>query len=147
MPAGASQGATSIEVYGFTAWITTGVAYGAFLCWAYIPERCLQALGISYYPDKYWALAVPSWICVAVVAAYWAYESWNESLVPPLESLSNIQDVYSKSPANLGLPSIVQDCSDSVPPLADADMSIISRYMYSDCSLEDAENQHVHNRM
>ncbi|DBB10162.1 TPA: hypothetical protein ACH3X3_001741 [Trebouxia sp. C0006] len=91
MPAGASQGATSIEVYGFTAWITTGVAYGAFLCWAYIPERCLQALGISYYPDKYWALAVPSWICVAVVAAYWAYESWNESLVPPLESLSNIQ--------------------------------------------------------
>lgn len=29
MPAGATQGATSIEVYGFTAWITTGVAYGA----------------------------------------------------------------------------------------------------------------------
>ncbi|KAL0036741.1 hypothetical protein WJX79_008135 [Trebouxia sp. C0005] len=104
MPAGATQGATSIEVYGFTAWITTGVAYGAFLCWAYIPERYLQALGISYYPDKYWALAVPSWVCVAVVAAYWAYESWNESLVPPLESLNNIQDAHSKSPANLGLP-------------------------------------------
>jgi len=46
-----------------------------------------------------------------------------------------IADVHSKSPANLGLPSIVQDCTDSVPPLADADMSIISRYMYSDCSL------------
>ncbi|DBA86033.1 TPA: hypothetical protein ACH3X1_005561 [Trebouxia sp. C0004] len=137
MAAGATQGATSIEVYGFTAWITTGVAYGAFICWAYIPERCLQALGISYYPDKYWALAVPSWICVAVVAAYWAYESWNQALVPPLESLNNIQDVHSKSPANLGLPSIVQDCTDSVPPLADADTAIISRYMYSDCSLAD----------
>ncbi len=47
-----------------------------------------------------------------------------------------IADVYSKSPANLGLPSIVQDCTDSVPPLADADMSVISRYMYSECSLE-----------
>ncbi len=77
--------------------------------------RCLTG-----WIGRYWALAVPSWICVAVVAAYWAYErctqrlnalclahaqcsmwaqsnyicvdlSWNESLVPPLESLNNIQ--------------------------------------------------------
>ena len=87
------------------------------------------------------------------------YCSWNQLLVPPLESVTNIQgtvttcklpadtrapqyatvadnaDIHSKSPANLGLPSIVQDCTDSVPPLIDADISIVSRYMYSDCSL------------
>ena len=28
MPVNSVQGATSVEVYGFTGWITTGVAYG-----------------------------------------------------------------------------------------------------------------------
>ena len=71
------QGATSVEVYGFTGWITTGVAYGRvevveihrrtlhslerctlpgcsgiYLCWAYLPEQVLQGVGITYYPDK-----------------------------------------------------------------------------------------------
>ncbi|KAL3157506.1 hypothetical protein ABBQ32_011968 [Trebouxia sp. C0010 RCD-2024] len=93
MPVFSAQGAASVEVYGFTGWITTGVAYGAFLCWAYLPEQALQAVGITYYPDKYWALAVPTWVCVAIVAAAWAYESWNASLVLPLESIRNLQGI------------------------------------------------------
>ena len=54
---------------------------------------------------------------------------------PRYATVADNADIHSKSPASLGLPSIVQDCTDSVPPLIDADMSIVSRYMYSDCSL------------
>jgi hypothetical protein len=35
----------------------------------------LHAMGITYYPDKYWAVAVPTWICVAVLYGAWAYEA------------------------------------------------------------------------
>lgn len=139
MPVFSAQGAASVEVYGFTGWITTGVAYGAFLCWAYLPEQALQAVGITYYPDKYWALAVPTWVCVAIVAAAWAYESWNASLVLPLESIRNLQDSHSKSPSSLGMPSIIQDCTRSVPPLADADPLIMSKVLYGGYSLIEAE--------
>ena len=44
-------------------------------------------------------------------------------------------DGHSKSPYSLGLPSIVQDCRHSVPPLADVDPSIMSRVLYGGCTL------------
>lgn len=45
-----------------------------YLLWAFTPPRYLEAYGISYYPSQYWAVALPAWACVTVVAAYWAYE-------------------------------------------------------------------------
>ena len=41
--------------------------YVVYLVWAYTPEDVLVRLGVTYYPDKYWALAVPCWICVLVL--------------------------------------------------------------------------------
>ena len=32
--------------------------YVVYLVWAYTPEDVLVRLGVTYYPDKYWALAV-----------------------------------------------------------------------------------------
>ena len=89
---------STVEVYGFVGWITSAVAYGKlgassfsnclaqpanvprrpaavlYLLWAFTPPRYLEAYGISYYPSQYWAVALPAWACVTVVAAYWAYE-------------------------------------------------------------------------
>ena len=44
-----------------------------FLLWAYLPESVLHAHGITYYPSKYWAVALPAWACVTVVAGVAAY--------------------------------------------------------------------------
>ena len=44
------------------ALLVTGVLFFVYLFWAYVPDDTLRALGIEYYPDKYWALAIPTWI-------------------------------------------------------------------------------------
>ena len=44
-----------------------------FLAWALTPEAVLHSFGVTYYPAKWWALALPSWLCLAVVYAYVAY--------------------------------------------------------------------------
>lgn len=36
----------------------------------------LDALGATYRPNKYWAVAVPTWACVAFFTAAIGYELW-----------------------------------------------------------------------
>lgn len=45
-----------------------------YVFWAFTPGSVLEWHGITYYPSKYWAVAIPTWICVTVVAVYWVYE-------------------------------------------------------------------------
>ena len=85
--------------------------------------------------------------------------SWNKLLVPPLESSSNYTgklcagsnadsfggfehsislhcaDEYSKNPCDLGLQSAMQDCTTSVPPLADMEIDVASRALHSACNV------------
>jgi hypothetical protein len=35
--------------------------FALYMAWAHTPEATLRALGVTYYPDKYWAAAVPVW--------------------------------------------------------------------------------------
>ena len=50
------EGASSVEVYGFVVWVTTWTGLVLYLLWAFLPEETLEAVGVSYYPDKHWAL-------------------------------------------------------------------------------------------
>ena len=52
----------STEVYGFVAWMSTFVLFGMYLVWAFLPDAVLHDWGITYYPDRYWAVAGPTWI-------------------------------------------------------------------------------------
>jgi phosphatidylinositol glycan class P protein len=45
-----------------------------YLIWAYTPKAVLEAHGITWYPSRHWAVALPAWACVTVVFAYWVYE-------------------------------------------------------------------------
>lgn len=90
-PTGASRGAKPAEVYGFVGWIVSTVAFVAYLAWAYVPEASLVREGITYFPDKSWALAIPAGLCWAVACAYFAYDAVNRAMVPPLNSRTLIQ--------------------------------------------------------
>ncbi|KAG2575720.1 hypothetical protein PVAP13_7KG374101 [Panicum virgatum] len=78
------------EVYGFVGSITTAMATAVYLAWAYTPEPVLRSLGITYYPSKYWALAVPSFVIVAVALSMAIYMGLNFVATPPPTSFSTI---------------------------------------------------------
>jgi len=50
-----------------------------FLAWSLSPPVLLRSLGVRYYPSKWWALALPSWCCVAVLCGSLAYEGCGAS--------------------------------------------------------------------
>lgn len=62
-----------VEVYGFLGWITSSVLYLIYIVWSCTPDVILHWHGITYYPDKYWAIAIPTWMCVSLVSLWYLY--------------------------------------------------------------------------
>lgn len=81
----------SIEIYGFVAWIGTFILYSLYLIWAFVPDTLLHKLGIYYYPSKYWALAVPSIICLTAICIFITYQSLNMIMTHNIDNVSIIQ--------------------------------------------------------
>lgn len=46
-----------------------------------LPTPFLHTLGIYYYPERWWALAVPAWLVVLLVWIYVALASWNTGVL------------------------------------------------------------------
>ncbi|KAK3063352.1 hypothetical protein LTS18_001027 [Coniosporium uncinatum] len=65
------------EYYGFALYLASSAAFLIYILWAYLPSPFLHQLGIYYYPNRWWALAVPAWLCMAVGYVYVALASYN----------------------------------------------------------------------
>eukprot|EP01116_Phalansterium_solitarium_P001621 TRINITY_DN1142_c0_g3_i1.p1 TRINITY_DN1142_c0_g3~~TRINITY_DN1142_c0_g3_i1.p1 ORF type:complete len:149 (-),score=37.40 TRINITY_DN1142_c0_g3_i1:60-506(-) len=112
------------EVYGFVAWMLTFVGYGAYLLWAYLPTGLLHMMGVTYYPSKYWALAIPTYICVAYVMASVVNFAVNLINTEPLDSFNLITDDKSHEDTE---EHIVEG---GIAPIADISIEEINRLMY-----------------
>ena len=73
------QVAPPVEVYGFLGWITSSVLYLVYVVWSCTPDAILHWHGITYYPNKYWAIAIPTWMCVSVGTVYFLYSCLNSA--------------------------------------------------------------------
>nr|DAD48617.1 TPA_asm: hypothetical protein HUJ06_018554 [Nelumbo nucifera] len=82
------HGAKPSEVYGFVVSISTVIITVIFFIWAYLPEPWLHYVGITYYPSRYWALAVPAYALVTVLLAMAFYFGLNFMATPPSTSLN-----------------------------------------------------------
>lgn len=64
-----------------------------YLLWSYLPSPFLHQLGIYYYPNRWWSLAIPAFLVVVLVYIYVALACYNtEYLTLPLSSIENIID-------------------------------------------------------
>ncbi|KAJ6822129.1 phosphatidylinositol N-acetylglucosaminyltransferase subunit P-like isoform X1 [Iris pallida] len=97
----AAVGPKSGEVYGFVGSITTVIATVVYLVWAYTPEPWLHALGITYYPSKYWAIAIPAFPMVTVVLGLVFYLGLNFMITPPPTSYNTMFDEYSRESSSI----------------------------------------------
>lgn len=69
------------------------VAAVMYLLWSYLPYRFLHLIGIYYYPDRWWSLAIPAFLVMVIVYIYVALALYNtEYLTLPMSSIENIVD-------------------------------------------------------
>ncbi|KAF1995101.1 PIG-P-domain-containing protein [Amniculicola lignicola CBS 123094] len=89
----ASPKVPTYEYYGFALYLASSAAFLMYILWAYVPSPLLHQMGIHYYPNRWWALAVPSWMVATVMYIYVALASYNTRyLTLPLSSCENLVD-------------------------------------------------------
>lgn len=112
-------------VYGFAVYIGSCVIFFVYILWAYVPESCLHSLGLTYWPQKYWAVAVPVFICSCTcIFAVLIYPGINLMLTPSFDSLKTLRDEHSRSKNNLS------HVSSSIPPIYDIDVADVNRQLF-----------------
>ncbi|KAI1870672.1 uncharacterized protein JN550_004818 [Neoarthrinium moseri] len=93
----ASPRVPTYEYYGFVLYLFSTLAFGMYLLWAYLPSAFLHAMGIYYYPNRWWALAVPAFLVMLIVYIYVALAAYNtEYLTLGLGNLETVVDDAAK---------------------------------------------------
>ncbi|CAF9939599.1 MAG: hypothetical protein ALECFALPRED_008191 [Alectoria fallacina] len=89
----ASPKVPTYEYYGFVLYLLSSLAFLMYLLWSYLPSPFLHQLGIYYYPNRWWSLAIPSFLVMTLVYIYVALASYNTGyLTLPMSSIENIVD-------------------------------------------------------
>ncbi|GFY43510.1 phosphatidylinositol N-acetylglucosaminyltransferase subunit P [Trichonephila inaurata madagascariensis] len=111
------------SVYGFVLYITNYTLLLIYLIWAYIPTPWLHALGLTYWPQKYWAVAIPVYICCCIlIFALLLYPGINLMMTPDLSSIQTITDEHARIPK----PAV----RGSIPPIYDIPISEVCHKLY-----------------
>ncbi|XP_057538293.1 phosphatidylinositol N-acetylglucosaminyltransferase subunit P isoform X2 [Amaranthus tricolor] len=118
------------EVYGFVGSITTIVATAIFFIWAYAPEHWLHSIGISYYPSRYWAVAVPTYCMVIIVLGLAFYIGLNFMTTPSPTSLNVVFDEHSRDPQIYS--KLNEDDDRPIESISDLDINKINELMFGD---------------
>ncbi|KAG6213070.1 hypothetical protein E4U50_001600 [Claviceps purpurea] len=81
------------EYYGFVLYLFSSLTFLMYVLWSYLPSPFLHALGIYYYPNRWWALAIPAFIVMLLCYIYVALAAYNtEILTVPMRSVETIVD-------------------------------------------------------
>lgn len=84
------------DIYAFVGWIGTIASYAIFLTWALVPDDYLRQVGITYYPSKYYALALPCYVIVCIVLVILAYVGISMILNPDPDDTRTVCDCHSR---------------------------------------------------
>lgn len=81
------------EYYGFVLYLASSLAFFLYIMWSYLPSPFLHQLGITYYPNRWWSLAIPAWIVMVLCYIYIALACWNvEYLTLGLQRVEGMVD-------------------------------------------------------
>lgn len=112
-----------VDVYAFVGWIASICVYLVFLLWAFCPENILHEYGITYYPSRYYAIALPSYLIVVHFLAGISYIGINMMNTFEPEDIRTVMDSHTRRASStftkLGP-------KDGIPEMGDIDWSAVS---------------------
>lgn len=80
-------------IYGFVVWLFSYVFLTLYMVWAFIPDEWLHSFGLTYLPQKYWAVAIPAYFFTGLLLfGFIIYPSINLLITPQLEDLRLVQE-------------------------------------------------------
>eukprot|EP01053_Blabericola_migrator_P011443 Blabericola_migrator_1__11442@NODE_67_length_15652_cov_76_134937_g60_i0_p11_GENE_NODE_67_length_15652_cov_76_134937_g60_i0NODE_67_length_15652_cov_76_134937_g60_i0_p11_ORF_typecomplete_len155_score23_92PIGP/PF08510_12/2_1e24DUF3302/PF11742_8/0_00082DUF3302/PF11742_8/4_9e03DUF3302/PF11742_8/8_2e03CCSMST1/PF15013_6/0_013FixQ/PF05545_11/0_048DPM2/PF07297_12/0_041HRG/PF16954_5/0_2_NODE_67_length_15652_cov_76_134937_g60_i01316813632 len=136
---------TSVEVYGFVSFLLSHVVFVIYLIWAFIPDKVLEQYGITHYPTKYWAAAVPAWAWILFPNYFCSsFSIIALSKIPDSTSAQNFEDSHTLHP-------ITNHVNGALPALSDIPMAVAQQLLYSPDALHnlydedepDHQNEHA----
>jgi phosphatidylinositol glycan class P protein len=77
--------ARKLETIGFAGWISSTILYGLYFMWAFLSDETLESYGITYYPSKNWAIAIPAMIVMTYLFSLVFYKAINLLSTPSLD--------------------------------------------------------------
>jgi hypothetical protein len=118
------------EFYGYAFYLVSFLALSIYLIWAFSTEAFFQKIGFYYYPNRYWAIALPDYVVVIILFYFAIFLSYNFIHTPSFNSLNTVTDKYSNLMKNVKYTRVEDD--DDIPDLQDIPISIVNAYLYSD---------------
>lgn len=140
------------SLYGFFMYLFSNTALGIYCIWAFTPDYYLHQLNIYYYPQKYWATAIPIQGLVALnIFVFLIYPATNLICTPNIDATNTIIDPFSLSKSTkkynkcstlscicldeskcyINTFNSMPECEDNtVPPLYDLDIRDVCKKLY-----------------
>ncbi|KAN0131703.1 PIG-P domain containing protein [Lactarius tabidus] len=119
------------EFYGFVAWAVTYLVFILYFLWAILPDKWIIRLGVTWYPNREWALLVPAWTIVTVLLTYFMYFSMAIRGTPGFSELSTFTDARAQYPdATNPNPYLAYARPDSIPEAYDIPIGLVNRVLY-----------------
>ncbi|KAF8483458.1 PIG-P [Russula ochroleuca] len=123
------------EFYGFVAWAVTYLLFVLYFLWAILPDEWIVWLGVSWYPNREWALLVPAWTIVVVLLTYFIYFSMTIRGTPAFSDISTYTDSRGQYPDVSGPnPYLAYAQPNAVPEAYDLPIGLVNRVLYDDNS-------------
>ncbi|KAH9946914.1 PIG-P-domain-containing protein [Amylocystis lapponica] len=119
------------EFYGFVAWTSTYLLFGFYLLWALLPDEYIHALGVSWYPNREWAVLLPAYSIVVVLLTYFTYFALALAGTPAFSDISTITDAKALLPPR-GAPNPYRAHArpNALPEMYDIPIGMVNRVVY-----------------
>ncbi|TPX71867.1 phosphatidylinositol N-acetylglucosaminyltransferase [Spizellomyces sp. 'palustris'] len=120
------------EYYGFVLYLSSFVAFGTYLAWALLPDEVLHALGIYYYPTRWWAIVFPVYILGLIPFTILMFTGINLRRTPPLTSFDTVTDDCANALSIPLDPDKLRKLfsEDSIPEIEDIPISLVNQVLY-----------------
>ncbi|KAF4618810.1 hypothetical protein D9613_010121 [Agrocybe pediades] len=124
------------EFYGFVAWTSTYLLFVLYILWAVLPDEWIQWCGVAWYPNREWALLIPSWTVVLVLLTYFVYFAIAIRATPAFDDMRSVTDSRVALPSSQDGPSYnpFYDSAKpgSIPELYDIPIGMVNSVLYNE---------------